>query len=227
MPDTPKGKRRAVTNIDTGESYESVREAGEALDKDKWKTKSALIVKVCQGKRKSAYGSHWKYVDDIKKDTTPKSTSRKSVGKKEKGTPSMVESKGNVKKSNSSSTKKNKTNNRRTPPSSPGVAPKAPPAPNASLGTELSIEQLQVLKNANETELLLNEGRCFYDNYGTRIFDLGNASLLSPALFKRILSSLVRLGYLKLITEKGMTETVRTTKKGLAFAKENDLYFTT
>lgn len=51
-------QRKAVMNIDTGETYSCCREASEATG-----IPEASIRTCCSGKSRSAFGSHWKYVN--------------------------------------------------------------------------------------------------------------------------------------------------------------------
>ena len=49
--------RKRVLNIDTGEVFESVKEAAK-----KYECTSGCITQCCSGKVKTAKGYHWKYI---------------------------------------------------------------------------------------------------------------------------------------------------------------------
>lgn len=51
-------RRRRIINLDTGEVFDSVREAASSV-----KGAHPNIVKACAGERRTAYGYHWEYID--------------------------------------------------------------------------------------------------------------------------------------------------------------------
>jgi hypothetical protein len=50
-------RRRRVINRDTGEIYDCIRDAAQAV-----KGTHPAIVKACTGERQTAYGYHWEYI---------------------------------------------------------------------------------------------------------------------------------------------------------------------